>query len=55
LNIVESSGNYVFEGENPPPPTTPRVRFVSYALGAHKLSMGRVVVEISKKAYSIGN
>jgi hypothetical protein len=38
-----------------PHPTTLRVRFVSYALGAHKLSMGRVVVETSKKAYSIGN
>jgi hypothetical protein len=32
FNVVERSGNYVFEDDTPP--TVPRARVVSYALGA---------------------
>jgi hypothetical protein len=37
------------------PPHSPMARVVSYALGAYKVSIESVVVETSKRAYSIGN
>ena len=46
--MVESSGNYVFEDDNPSSPTALRARIVSYALGAYKVFIEGVVVETSK-------
>jgi hypothetical protein len=40
FNVVESSGNLVFEDNNPL-----RVRVVGYALGAYKFIIESVVVE----------
>jgi hypothetical protein len=54
FNIVERSGNYVFEDDNPPPIAL-RTRVVSYALGAYKALIGSFVVEASKRADSIQN
>ena len=53
FNVVLSSGNKVFEDDNPP--TALRTRAVSYALGAYKVFIERIVVETSKRAPSIGN
>ena len=53
FNVVERSGNYIFELDIPP--TVFRARVVSYALGASKVFIESVVVETSKKAHSIRN
>ena len=53
FNVVENSGNYVFEDDNPL--RALRARVVSYALGAYKVFIERVVVETSKRAHSIRN
>ena len=52
FNVVESSGNYVFEDDNPPTPL--RAMVISYALGAYKIFIEGVVIETSKKAHLIG-
>jgi hypothetical protein len=44
FNVVESSGNYVFEKE-PPPPKFFRTRVISYALGTYKVFIERFVIE----------
>ena len=46
FNVVERSGNYVFEDKTPP--TALRARFVSYALGADKVFIESVVVKLQK-------
>ena len=46
LNVVESSGNYVFKDEKSP--RDPRANVVSYTLGAYKVFIENVVVETSK-------
>jgi hypothetical protein len=43
FNIVERSGNYIFEDETPP--TSLRERVVINALGAHKVVIESSVVE----------
>ena len=43
FKVVERSGNYIFVDDTPP--TVLRVRVVSYALGAHKVSIESFVVE----------
>ena len=53
FNVVEKSGNYVFENDKPPTPL--RVNVVSYALETYKVFIDSVVVETSKRAHSIGN
>ena len=45
FNVVESSGNYVFEGDTPP---ALRARVVSYALGEYKVFIETLVLETSK-------
>jgi predicted GNAT family acetyltransferase len=50
FNVVESSGNYVFEDDKPP-----RAKAVSYALGAYKVLIDSVVVKSSKGANSVWN
>jgi hypothetical protein len=52
FNVVESSGSYVFEDDNPPTPF--RARVVISALGSYKIFLDSVVVESSKRAHSIG-
>jgi hypothetical protein len=47
FNVVESSGNYVFEDNNPL--RALRARIVSYALGAYKVFVESVVEENIKK------
>ena len=42
FNVVERSGNYAFE-DNPPPPT-PWVRVVNYAMGTFKVYIERVII-----------
>ena len=53
FNVVESSGNYVFENDQPSIPL--RARVVSYSLGSYKVFIDNVIVETSKRADSIGN
>jgi len=53
FNVVEISGTYVFKNDKPP--RAPRAEVVSYALGAYKVFIDRVVVKTSKGAHSIGN
>jgi hypothetical protein len=53
FNVVERSGNYVFEDDNPL--TALKSRVVSYALGEYKIFIESVVVETSKRTHSIGN
>ena len=53
FNVTESSGNYVFENNNPP--TSLRARVVSYALGTYMALIESFVVETSKRAHLIGN
>jgi hypothetical protein len=43
FNIVERSGNYIFEDDTPP--TALRERVVIYALGAYKVFIESSVVE----------
>jgi hypothetical protein len=52
LIIVEGSGNYVFEFDNPP---VLRAKVVSYALGEYKVLIESVVVKTSKRTHSNGN
>jgi hypothetical protein len=46
FNVVERSGNYVFEDKTPP--TALRASFVSYALGVDKVFIESVVVKLQK-------
>ena len=46
FNVVERSGNYVFEDDTPP--TALRARVVSHALKAFKVFIESLVVETSK-------
>jgi hypothetical protein len=52
FNVVESSGNYVFKDDSSP--RSPRAKVVSYALGAYKVFIVRVIVKTPKGAHSIG-
>jgi hypothetical protein len=51
FNIVERSGNYVFEDDNPPPPIVFRKRVVSYAFGAFNVFIEIFVIEASKGSF----
>jgi hypothetical protein len=42
FNVVESSGNYIFEQDIPP--TVFRTRVISYALGAHMVLMEGMII-----------
>jgi hypothetical protein len=53
FNVVESSGNYVFEDDNPL--RALRARVVSCDLGAFKVFIESFVIETSKRAHLIGN
>jgi hypothetical protein len=53
FNVVESSGNWVFEDDKPP--RAPRAKVVSYTLGAYKVFTDSFVVVTSKRAHSIAN
>ena len=55
FSIVERSRDYVFEDDNPPPPTALRARVVSYALGAFKVCIERAIVETLEGAHWIDN
>jgi hypothetical protein len=52
-NVVERSGNYVFEEDTPP--TALRKRVVSYALGEYTIFAESLVVGTSKRAHSIAS
>ena len=54
FNVVEKSGNYVFEDDNSPPIAL-MTRAVSYALGAYNVFIESYVMEASKRDYSVGN
>ena len=53
LNVIDRSGNYVFEDNTPP--RALRVTVVSKALGAHKAYIERMIVKNSKGPHWISN
>jgi hypothetical protein len=55
LSVVDFQIENMFLRKTLPSPPTLRARVLSYALGAYKVIIEGVVVEISKKAHSIGN
>jgi hypothetical protein len=54
FKVVEMSGNYIFEDDNPPLIALRR-RVVSFAFGAFNVFVEIFVVEASKRAHLIGN
>ena len=44
FKVNERSGNYVFEGDNPPPPTAIKARAVTCVLGTFKVYIERVIL-----------
>jgi hypothetical protein len=53
FKLVESSGNSVFEDDNPL--RALKTRVVSYGLGTYKVFVESFAVETSKRAHLIGN
>jgi hypothetical protein len=54
FTVVERSGHYVFEDDNPPPISL-MARVVSYALGAYNVFIENFDVETLKRTHSIRN
>jgi hypothetical protein len=53
FNVVESSGNYIFEQGTPP--RIFRARVISYAKGAYMVLIKGVLIYTSKRNHLIGN